>query len=493
MKKSATILKAALSIAVFAILIVLTDPYAARYLELGGTFVYEGGFIRARLLRPGGVATLTASFIAQFFAVKWVGTLVLAAVLTGAAFLYGSFLPSVAMAFLLFGMENCFPYVMEVILFGAAVRWVPEKWRIAGIGIAAAYSRFAFDLLFSQAQSPLLLWLPWIFAAVAALVALVPGVGKKGFAIDAVAAVASIAVLRLAAVSDDEVFFKRLACDAADGKWERIVKVCEVSPSRMKVSFYQNYYHLANAKLGKMTDRLFNFTVPDESYLTVPQDRTLPTDAVLSEVYWSCALVARSLRHTVETNEIWGGYSPYMLERMVAANIVLGYDAAARKNARILGRTLLYRRRAKKYEAFLDGEGRFPELERMMKAGKVAEGFCGLTYTFEEELRQLLDVYPENRVAQQYLFSELILKRNLEGFKSSLESLWERGVLPSTLPEGLQRTIVTYGIADWKILEKYNISEKILSELEEFASRPDKYRKTVWYHLFYVSLKQTKP
>ncbi|MCQ2158416.1 MAG: DUF6057 family protein [Bacteroidales bacterium] len=492
MKGPGTVALAAVTFLVFAALISVTDPYAARYLELCGTFFYEPVFIRTQLFQMGGISTLVSSFITQFFAAGWVGTIVCAAMMAGISLLYGSALPAAALVFLLFGTENCFPYMTFFLLCGIAVRCIPGRWRIAGIAVAGAYARLAFAPLFSQVQAPVMLWLPWVLASGAWVAEMAPWIRRHRRVVDAVAAVGVMVLLRWTAVPDEDVFFKRLECNAAQGRWEKTVKVCEVSPSRMDNPFFQNYYHLATAKLGLLTDRMFKFDISDESCLTVPPDRTLPTSIALGEIYWSCGLVARSMRHTFEAGEILGGYSPYLLERLAAENIVMGYDEVARKYVDLLGRTLLYRQRAKKYAAFMDGTGKFPEMERMMKAGRVAEGFCALTHTFEEELRQLLEVYPENRVAQQYLFSELILKRDLEGFKSALDSLWSKGVLPSPLPDGLQRTVVTYGIADWKVMERYGISEKILSELETFASHPERFRETVWYYLFCVSLNKAE-
>lgn len=72
---------------ILCIVFSLTDKFAFCYLEDTGTFFYERGYLLGNLFRIGGVATLAAQFIVQFFVTPWSGIVLASASLTFAAWL----------------------------------------------------------------------------------------------------------------------------------------------------------------------------------------------------------------------------------------------------------------------------------------------------------------------------------------------------------------------------------------------------------------------
>lgn len=527
MKTHRKYLFATLLFAFFATLISVVDFFAPCYLENRGTFVYEADFVRSALLQIGGLGKLISSFIAQFFTFPVIGIIVTAALLTLIAWLFGTPLVPIALAFLLFAIENYFPYIVAFVALGILIRFEPEKFRIPFRCISTVFLFFgfgsvatlylvaltvksvfcsedkpiclipAFALFFavitvsvniglcatvSQALTPLgyippftdfrfLIWIPWIVFVVEYVVSILLR-GKRSVLLisEIVASAVLTTVLSFTSIPESVSLYKKLECHSVRGEWDKIISICEKNRQSLNSGLFQNYLNLALAQRGFLIDRMFRYGMNNEICLCLPSDKSPFVGGVASDIFYACGLVANSQRHAFEANENYGGYSPRCLKRLIETNTVLGYPEVAGKYLSILRHTLFYR----KWK---------PDVYAMMDCAGIKNGFCGLTNNFDMELLNSLEAHSPNPIAVQYLFSDVLVRQDISGFKKALSFCWERGMLADPLPVQLQQAVVTFASQDPEILGRYHIPETMVLELSKFLQAPSRYKGSVWYWL----------
>jgi hypothetical protein len=203
-------------------------------------------------------------------------------------------------------------------------------------------------------------------------------------------------------------------------------------------------------------------------------------------------------------------YHPRIYQRLVQTNIIQGNYAAAKKFITLLKESVIYRKWAQTYNAFIADTSLIagnPMLQTKRSFTPDYDFFINAKYP-RFDYRYLVQANSRNKMAVDYLFAFYLLEGNINRIHENLDILRAAGY--RKLPLHIEEALLVYGMlnnVDLKaMIETYDINPDNVSRFFDFnkllmqhrddkekarASVAQKYHTSYWYYLRFVNPKVT--
>ncbi|MDD4516676.1 DUF6057 family protein [Massilibacteroides sp.] len=244
-------------------------------------------------------------------------------------------------------------------------------------------------------------------------------------------------------------------------QWDNIIKE---SDGLLTNYLYLCYLNMALAEKGELAERMFLYDQRGIEGLMLKWNRTFSISVMLSDVYFVIGNVAIAQEMAFEAYiSSMGGGNPRMLKRLIQTNLIYGEYKVAGKYIDLLEQTLYYKDWAKEQRRFLynDEAVESDPLLGEKRRGLVDNSYLSNTQGFAQDLISLAEHYPANKNAIEYLGASLLLTKDMQGFKSLLETYYGTDILPE-LPLGFQEAVIILFENTPDEWEKYSVSMPVI-------------------------------
>lgn len=283
--------------------------------------------------------------------------------------------------------------------------------------------------------------------------------------------------------------------------WQKVLKLAgsKAPASDLELSAV----NLALAKTGKMGEDLFRYTQTGVEGLFPPYRRDFVSPLITSEVFFHLGMVNSAQRYTFDAMEAIPDFqkSARCYKRLAETNLINGQYGVAGLYLKFLRQTLFYAQWAGKAQNFAgNGERidthpvwgqarRFRYRDEMLFSPDGMHTMLGI----------LCSQNSQNLTARDYLFSYLLLARDLESFVAAFDNFSDS--LNGPIPLLYQQALALYWVQHHENFGQvpWNISEEIQTQIGKFAasyaqytsSDPAKllrkeYGNTYWYYVFFT-------
>jgi hypothetical protein len=171
----------------------------------------------------------------------------------------------------------------------------------------------------------------------------------------------------------------------------------------------------------------------------------------------------------------------------------------AEKYLSLIAKTTLHKEWAKKYSLFLYNDKAIEadaELGEKRRSLSKRNRFA-MFYSWQPELKDILDVNPDNTKALEYLGVSFLMNKDLGGFRNFLDSYYEAKA-GKQLPLSFQQAVMA--LDSQEKIDEYGISAQVKGEYNQFMRLYAQNRQnpnlknlmhrsfghTVWYYLIFV-------
>lgn len=277
------------------------------------------------------------------------------------------------------------------------------------------------------------------------------------------------------------------------GQWEQVMDCCRRYRGQNQLIIYFN--NMALYHTGKMPDNLFDYpqTMGVQS-LYLPWKSDSRQTEYGHYIYEQLGYINEAHRWAFEAMTVFGETAPNLIN-LIRYNIVNHRPKVAMRFIRKLKHSLFYREQAE-------------ELEKHLFSGKLP-GLKAIPYDKEEKVRfaNILNIGPEisylcdkdstNRMAFEYLMSNLLLSNQLVRFTENLKRI--RSFSYPELPRIYEEALYTYRLGvDEETFNKlgFNISPATEERFKAYYAlyqRKDRqalkkqFGNTYWYYLHFLS------
>ena len=297
---------------------------------------------------------------------------------------------------------------------------------------------------------------------------------------------------------------------AGEEKWIDMLQLSAKNPNSSDV--IASYTNLALYKTGNLPWQMFRFyQLHNENGLILKWRNSADILMAGSDVYFNLGLNNGAYRWAFE-DLVVEGTTYRALKRLVLTSIINKDYRVAEKYISVLNKTLFYKKWAKKYSRLLYNDSAVnsdPLLGK--KVTQLAHDNSFITIINNEpNLKLLLESNPQNNMAFEYLMAHYLLKKDVEGFASEIESI--RNFQYKELPSSYEEALLVYYVfheTDQIDLGNLSISEITRKRFNAYSEAYSKYKSnkdmaakvmrkdfgdTYWYYHHFidrVSIKET--
>lgn len=260
---------------------------------------------------------------------------------------------------------------------------------------------------------------------------------------------------------------KKLDYFSRTGQWDEVINE---SRGSMTNYLYICYLNLALAEKGQLAERMFLYDQRGVDGLLLKWNKTFSISVLLSDVYYSIGNVALAQEMAFEASvSVLGSGNPRMLKRLVETNIIYGEYNVAGKYIDLLEQTAYYKKWAREQRRFLYNDAAVEEdhLLGEKRRGLLVDSYLSNTNGLDRDLINLAEHYPANRNPIEYLGGLLLLAKDLEGFKTLLETYYGTDVLP-VLPNGFQEAVIILSEKMPEEWAKYRVGQAVIDRFGQY-------------------------
>lgn len=249
----------------------------------------------------------------------------------------------------------------------------------------------------------------------------------------------------------------------------------------------------AGFHLGRLTRELPALTEPADLLLSNEGNQA---HWRRSNLYLDLGYANMALHHLTEAVEFWGE-RPLLLRHLALVHLALGNEQSARLFLRALAKVPFHaawaRAHLKQFDADPTGS-RDAEVQHL--AVLKPQKDLVLRLTPEEELSLLLEANSTNRMAFEYLMTDFLLARNLDGFLknfsrlnsfpgSQITPLWEDALVLAAAGSGRRVELTGYSDAERRFQTVVQLVNSCGGNKQLIRERlRDAYGKTYFYYFF---------
>ena len=430
----------------------LAYPHHLHYQEQYQLFLFDSTYVWEIVKLPGSVADLLGRFCTQFFLFAWVGSLMIAILLSLVqllmlrlvkwGWLYGlSFVPSFLLWLFLLDENALLGGVWAVLLTLLAI-WVcvmaPSGWPRRILILIAIPVLYWIALGGSHyyrypTVTPYLLYAAWLSAVILPFIvrachkwlSISSGSKDRGVALFTyvlVMVVMGSLVWKNANLKAEKVMqYDFMACHQ---QWNRIIETINAEKPNNQIGV--TVQNLALAMHGILLEHMFDYNqngiaglLPD-----VKEDATSPLPT--AEAFYQLGMINVAMRTVFEAQEAILDFqkSGRCYKRLAETNLINGQYEVARKYLMALQKTLFYRDWANETLLLLGDEAaidKHPEYGHLRKWA-YKDDFYFSDHTTPEMLESLYSLNPDNRMAYQYLLAYYMLTGDRERFNQFMSA-----------------------------------------------------------------------
>ena len=421
----------------------LAYPHHLHYQEQYQLFLFDSTYVWEIVKLPGGEADLLGRFCTQFFLFAWVGSLMIAILLSLVqllmlrlvkwGWLYGlSFVPSFLLWLFLLDENALLGGVWAVLLTLLAIcgfMLVPKGWgrRIAILIIipilywmvGPAWSGSHYHRY--PTVTPYLLYVAWLSAVILPLMVHFIKVQDLKFKVQGltfllVAVVMGTIVWKNANFKAEKIMqYDFMACHQ---QWNRILETVNAEKPNNQIGV--TVQNLALAMHGMLADHLFEYNQNGILGLLPDVERDATSPMPTAEVFYQLGMIYVAQRTVFEAQEAILDFqkSGRCYKRLAQTNLIIGSYEVARKYLAALQKTLFYRDWANETLQLLGDEkaiANHPEYGRLRQMA-YDDNFYFSDHVTPEMLESLYFSNTDNRLALEYLRAYYMLTNDRERY-----------------------------------------------------------------------------
>ncbi|MDR2810737.1 MAG: DUF6057 family protein [Tannerellaceae bacterium] len=280
-----------------------------------------------------------------------------------------------------------------------------------------------------------------------------------------------------------------LVVEAGWGRWDEVSRRAEAAGLAHPIATY--YAHIASSKQGRLAENLLNVYQPLSGGLFLPVN---PQSDWLSiccsnDVFYYLGDMNMA-RHSAMLGMIFSPRhrSSRMLRRLTEIHLACGDTAIARKYLRMLDATLFHRRWARKHDTLA------PQPQPIL-----AQDTLRTASDYIVSLERLIESYPENNPAVDYLLCYHLLNKDIAAFTASYNRYRKAqgGYIPRLYSEALLIRLAAEK-APIQELQSYGIPHQVIVDFMDYtrlyeqnkgASQPlrERFGNGYWFYYHFMA------
>lgn len=279
--------------------------------------------------------------------------------------------------------------------------------------------------------------------------------------------------------------------------WENVLTQTEKYINSGRTNQLISYFHnLALYHTGKLPYQLFDY--PQKlgvKALYFPWNSDSRESEYGHFIYEDLGYINEAQRWEFEAMVVWGETAPHLLN-LARYNIVNKRPEVARRFINLLKQSLFYRKDAEELEKQLYA-GSVPGLRMALENNKEHPARFANVINIGPELQYLCEQDTTNRMAFEYLMSDLLLSNNVVRFVDNLKFI--RHFKYPEMPPAYQEALYIYKLGvDGETFSKsgFNVSENTEKRFQRYYSLyknrqmqrlKTEFGNTYWYYLNFIS------
>jgi len=272
--------------------------------------------------------------------------------------------------------------------------------------------------------------------------------------------------------------------------WDRLLKSISpsetlTSPIRLRLAL------LALSEKNLLAERLFAYGVTEPNCFIYKNHNELFCHIFNSQFFSALGFYNETIHHAFEAGmQSPRGVSFRSLRTITDACLYLGNKPLSEKYLEIMSHTCTYGKWVRSRERYLASEN----FKQEQPTGK--EFFIG-AHSFLSDIARIIDRYPDNRKAIDYLLCGLLISKDTEMFISVFNMHNIKEIYAGKLPRHYEEALLVAGTQHPELTQKYAISKDRLAQFVEFHNLlnsginnrkllEQKYRDSFWYYYYCV-------
>jgi hypothetical protein len=238
-------------------------------------------------------------------------------------------------------------------------------------------------------------------------------------------------------------------------QWDKILERCKGGAENYPAICYVN---MALAQKGVLGDRMFAYDQIGADGLLLPWNRSTFASVLLNDIYFTMNHIALSQKMAFEAFVCSG--SPRMLQRLIQTNLIYGAYPVAEKYLDILEHTYGYRGWATAQRRFLYNDAAV-ETDSFLGSKRQSlsrSDHLSKTNGLDMDLLHIAEANPADHTAIEYAGGIYLLEKELESFRSMIETYYGTEALP-TLPTCFQEALLVLSIKEPDYYKRFGIEE----------------------------------
>lgn len=205
---------------------------------------------------------------------------------------------------------------------------------------------------------------------------------------------------------------------ARNERWNDVIKYANKNPPRNYLSLAM--LNLSLAKTEQLGNKMFSYNQHGINGLFLPFNREYVTAIMGNEILYQLGLTNASQEYAFESMETIPnmGKSARVIKRLAETNMINGQYKVSEKYLKLLGKTIFYRKWAKRSMTLLNNEEKInsdPVLGEKRKF-MVRNDYFFHIKNIEAVLNRMVKENPENRMAFEYLMAFYMVNKDLRNF-----------------------------------------------------------------------------
>jgi hypothetical protein len=285
--------------------------------------------------------------------------------------------------------------------------------------------------------------------------------------------------------------------------WNKVLEYNEKKPPQNFLSLAM--LNLALAKTGLMGEKMFNYDQHGIDGLFLAFDKMGYTSPLMgNEIFYHLGLINASQKYVFEAMEIIPNKdkSARTIKRLAETNLINGDYKVAEKYLSLLEKTTFYRKWAKDTMKYLFNEEMIknhPDWGDKRKLLVKNDYFFDIV-DIEAILKRMIEEYPGNRMAFEYLMAFHMINKDLRNFVNCFPAIEKLNYMqvPLTYQEAMIYIILINKknpIPNAHLYVNENVKTRMNSFIDTYSKYPDamvRLRKdfwgTYWYYLFFSEI-----
>jgi len=277
-----------------------------------------------------------------------------------------------------------------------------------------------------------------------------------------------------------------------DENWEGILRTARRQVPENAVTL--SSVNLALGMTDRLPDAMFSFHQVGETGLFPTYSISYKSLLSISEIYWHLGMVNACQQYVFDAQEAIPDFqkSGRCYQRLAQTNIINGDYKVAEKYLNALSHTLFYRRWASETLKLLESPD---EIDSHPVYGKQRSLRASDSVSLFNEnnkylmCRDLMDANPDNRLAEQYMYSMLLLENDMGGFMNLFKPENYKNV-----PKHYQEALILICVSQHQSMDSISgmVSQKNIDRMKSFiadmrSNTPEgtmkkRYGDTFWYY-----------